>query len=528
MQIFIKLFFNEKFIVVFLVLFGVLGLMFMTTQARHQMSDHEEGFVKNAHLNLLTRTHAEVSRLSAEENLLKTENAAGNNRLWMIHLLSKNFEEKPQEIFLSSLHPKNPANEAKGFELRGLNYLNEHSEKNFYYEFDEDNKKFYYLEGIKAIPLCLQCHSNVQVGDIRGGISTVDDITSLLLEHNVIIKRFTIVATIFISILVFIFVIYRMLLKANQKMTHLNETLEEKVVERTLEFYEEKQFLQTVLDSSPHIMVVTDGRKLISTNKLFFTLSHFENLEAFSKKYDCICDLFQKHDQSGYLQEKIIEGREWPFYILKHPDIEHKVKIILDAKIYYFSVRAQMIGDTNKILVEFSDISDLEIQKTHYEHIATTDKLTGIANRFQFDTLFSYAIKNAKRNKEPLSLIMFDIDFFKKVNDQFGHDIGDITLHHFAQTLKKRLRLSDIFARWGGEEFMIILPKSNSKDALRLAEELRLAIEKEHFQEVGHITVSFGVASMKTDDNEDSFLKRVDTGLYSAKENGRNRVEYCE
>jgi len=124
-----------------------------------------------------------------------------------------------------------------------------------------------------------------------------------------------------------------------------------------------------------------------------------------------------------------------------------------------------------------------------------------------------------------LSLIMFDIDHFKKVNDTYGHAVGDYVLQTLTQIVKMDLRETDYLVRWGGEEFIIIAPDTDVRRAEILAERVRKSAEEYSFDQVGTVTVSFGVTQFTGDDTEDTFIKRTDDALYSAKRMGRNRVE---
>ncbi len=157
--------------------------------------------------------------------------------------------------------------------------------------------------------------------------------------------------------------------------------------------------------------------------------------------------------------------------------------------------------------------------------LAHKDPLTGTQNRLAFMKAIEEEIERAKRYKTPLSIIMFDIDFFKKINDTYGHGIGDEVLKKLAETIEKNLRKTDKLFRIGGEEFIIILPNTNIENAKIVAEKLRKAICKTDFGKPGRITISLGVTSFTKEDNEDSFLDRVDKALYMAKNNGRNRLE---
>ena len=156
---------------------------------------------------------------------------------------------------------------------------------------------------------------------------------------------------------------------------------------------------------------------------------------------------------------------------------------------------------------------------------ATTDTLTGICNRRRFDELLTSEIHRAARFSSPLSLMLFDVDHFKRVNDTFGHQAGDQVLTQVAVVVSGAIRAVDLFARWGGEEFAVLLPGSDIDAARVLAEKLRMLLENQPFPDVGHITCSFGVAEYAAGDDADAMLKKVDSALYRAKKTGRNRVE---
>ncbi len=134
-------------------------------------------------------------------------------------------------------------------------------------------------------------------------------------------------------------------------------------------------------------------------------------------------------------------------------------------------------------------------------------------------------IKRARRHKTPLSIIMFDIDRFKTINDIHGHDTGDYVLKDISKIVSENLRENDIFVRWGGEEFLILAPETDIFHAKLLADKLRIIIREFHFSGVGNISSSFGVAQFDENDDTDSFIKRVDINLYKAKRSGRDKVE---
>lgn len=165
-----------------------------------------------------------------------------------------------------------------------------------------------------------------------------------------------------------------------------------------------------------------------------------------------------------------------------------------------------------------SEVRDLE-------ELASTDRLTGAWNRRHFETALEGEIHRALRFGHPLSLVMFDIDYFKQVNDTFGHQVGDQVLTEFAACIRSGLRKSDSLTRWGGEEFMVLMPNTPQAAARTAAERFRKMIAAQDFTTAGSLTASFGVAQFIEDETVEEFIGRVDAAVYRAKDAGRNRVE---
>jgi diguanylate cyclase (GGDEF)-like protein len=157
-------------------------------------------------------------------------------------------------------------------------------------------------------------------------------------------------------------------------------------------------------------------------------------------------------------------------------------------------------------------------------HIAEVDQLTGIYNRKRLDETLEREIERFLRYSRPFSVILADIDKFKDVNDSYGHQVGDEVLIQMAEILSDRIRATDTFGRWGGEEFMLICPEIGIDAAMQLAEELRRAVEEKNFTTAGHQTISIGVATCREGDKANDVVKRTDDALYEAKDSGRNRV----
>lgn len=158
------------------------------------------------------------------------------------------------------------------------------------------------------------------------------------------------------------------------------------------------------------------------------------------------------------------------------------------------------------------------------KELASTDPLTEVANRRSFELKLSDEMARANRYEEPLSLLMLDIDHFKDVNDQHGHDAGDMILKELTNEIKEQVRKIDFIARWGGEEFMIILPKTPIGMAQAFAERLREHIEAYAFSCSSETTISLGITTFHAGESKDDFVSRVDQALYEAKESGRNRI----
>jgi diguanylate cyclase (GGDEF)-like protein/PAS domain S-box-containing protein len=156
---------------------------------------------------------------------------------------------------------------------------------------------------------------------------------------------------------------------------------------------------------------------------------------------------------------------------------------------------------------------------------ATTDPLTGVSNRRHFEQALAAQISRTRSYGEPLSLLIVDLDEFKIINDRFGHQVGDRVIVELARLLKASVRKADLLARWGGDEFVVMLPHTGPDEALQLAEQLRLSVSVHVFPVVPKLTGSFGLAVLQAEETAEQFFARVDHMLYAAKAAGRNRVK---
>ncbi|GAB4532479.1 MAG: hypothetical protein Tsb0014_16960 [Pleurocapsa sp.] len=187
----------------------------------------------------------------------------------------------------------------------------------------------------------------------------------------------------------------------------------------------------------------------------------------------------------------------------------------------------ELAQELSKTIENFSEeIHQRDRLSQHLKQMATTDKLTGAFNRLKWDEALTDEIDRVKRSKQDLSLIIFDIDHFKKINDTYGHDVGDVVLIEVVKIAKELIRKTDSLYRIGGEEFTILAPYTDCDRVLILAERVRRAIDSHIFEKVERVTISMGVTQFQESDEAKQFVKRADTALYQSKQGGRNQVNY--
>ena len=176
---------------------------------------------------------------------------------------------------------------------------------------------------------------------------------------------------------------------------------------------------------------------------------------------------------------------------------------------------------------EASELANAELRQAldQLEQAAGTDRLTGAWNRRRFEDGALLLMAMSDRRKDPLSLILIDLDRFKVVNDTFGHGVGDEVLKSVVGTIREVLRASDGLVRWGGEEFIVLCPATTLAGTTILAEKIRQAVEAHSIPQVGMVTISLGVAQHQHSETLDAWITRADGALYRAKERGRNRIE---
>ena len=230
-----------------------------------------------------------------------------------------------------------------------------------------------------------------------------------------------------------------------------------------------------------------------------------------------------------YLSERLIDAYGWTLLVATPVEGIFASRVLGIALtllatmmlLIYVIARDRAVHDH----VQMDRRLELEELARDLDFKATTDPLTGLSNRLKFDKALSGEIRRARRFDVALSLVIYDVDHFKQINDAYGHQVGDQVLIKLSGFVAKRMRETDLLARWGGEEFVILLPSSDASMAERFAEILRGAIATLPFDHGKPVTCSFGVAQMAMGESAERFIARADEALYRAKLNGRNRVE---
>lgn len=283
---------------------------------------------------------------------------------------------------------------------------------------------------------------------------------------------------------------------------------------------EEVTKLSKAIEQTDDIITITDRTGMLTfINDSYLKHTGYTYEESIGQPSSMVKS--GKHNKAFYkgMWSQILSGETFRSVIINRKK---------DGELYYEEKTITPIKNDAGYITSFvstgKDITTRIEMQQDLERLATTDQLTGIYNRHKFEELFQHEIDRSRRYKKELSLIMLDIDYFKNVNDTYGHDAGDMVLKNVVNIVKTSIRNTDIFARWGGEEFLILCPETDMDAAEMIAQKLRRNIEVFDFDKVGKITSSFGVTLYNEEDDQDTFTKRVDEALYEAKDGGRNRV----
>ncbi len=281
-------------------------------------------------------------------------------------------------------------------------------------------------------------------------------------------------------------------------------------------------------------------------NRSVKTLLGYEQDDAMGMRMDAFLApeaIPVAHEYLSRVHQAIVNRTEPPKF---HGEIRQRRK---DGRLIWTDVLAFPILDDKGDLLELLGVSrDIEERKRYelelrqardkaeaaqaaleranaeLQNLASTDALTGAMNRRQFEITLDRQLTSARRHGESLCLVMFDIDYFKRINDGYGHSCGDQVLVQVSQIVRNSLREGDVYGRWGGEEFLILLPHCDLENGKRIADGLRRRFAQYEFPQIGHVTASFGVAQWEREEAASNWIRRVDAAMYTAKGAGRNRV----
>jgi diguanylate cyclase (GGDEF)-like protein len=280
-----------------------------------------------------------------------------------------------------------------------------------------------------------------------------------------------------------------------------------------------KDMVNTMFDN---IIVVEDFKPLgiLTTKDIMYLIKNKKNLDLPISTY--MTSPVETINKKASIKEALefITKKHYKRAIVVNDDgTMHGVIAQKDIISLTYSRWANMMKEYHDELSSINAI--LKDKNKEYEQKASTDSLTGLYNRYKFKELYEATIED---NKD-VSLILIDIDFFKKVNDAFGHNIGDRVLVQVSHTLLRTLNAKDIICRWGGEEFVALLPNRSLSEAENVAQEIRKNISELDIEFVGNLTASFGVSYIKADESMEDAIDRADKALYLAKNSGRNCVK---
>ncbi len=278
------------------------------------------------------------------------------------------------------------------------------------------------------------------------------------------------------------------------------------------------RFSRFVLDTYPNFLLVTNRTGVEYINRPFLKFLGYPTLEAFMENGPPLTSVIVDLPEGDWVGHLLDLRERVPIVHLRSGGADGPGKTLAHA------LTVSTILDLGKYIFSFANIVQIENRIKNLEEMAFTDPLTGACNRAKLGGFLDAEISRAKRHGISLSIILLDLDHFKKINDTHGHQVGDDVLTALSVLIANHIRASDLVARWGGEEFMLVLPEVDLPGAVQVAEKLRLLIEKTPFPEAGHITSSFGVAQFLADDSSRSLTERADLALYAAKNKGRNRV----
>ncbi|MBF0607615.1 MAG: diguanylate cyclase [Candidatus Magnetobacterium sp. LHC-1] len=295
------------------------------------------------------------------------------------------------------------------------------------------------------------------------------------------------------------------------------------------ELYEKSKLIGFILNSLPNFIFTTRDGKVEFANSTFLTFLSCESISEFTGKYKYPDDILSRNIDAGAGDTDSNPSAEYISlidYLKEHKEEESMVSVkTADCNNLSgaYILKYAHIPESEIYIFSLTDVENYESKRKELEITNITDELTGIYNKRYFNNTLSMHITNRQCSESPVSLIFFDIDHFKAVNDKYGHLLGDCTLKELAKLISEQIRTQDVLARWGGEEFVILMPNIKLDTAVKVAQRLRANIESQLICDI-RITSSFGVVTYAEGETEEEFLNRADALLYEAKRSGRNKV----
>jgi len=282
--------------------------------------------------------------------------------------------------------------------------------------------------------------------------------------------------------------------------------------------------LQHFIDTQNSIVVLTDGKKFKYANEKFIEFFGYPGLKDFLNRHDCICEKFLDHEE-GFSLKKVKQGESnWIESLLNLPPNARRVYMNnLQGVPEAFSVFINRYDATDYV-INFHNINSMILELERFHTMAIRDPLTGAYNRLYYETMIQKIIEINRRHGKHTGIIFFDIDRFKTVNDLHGHSVGDTILVVLTTLVQQVIRKSDTLIRWGGEEFVVLIEAKTLEDVYLCSENLRKAIERNTFEEIGKLTASFGVSLYTGHNTVLEDISLADSRMYCAKQAGRNQV----
>jgi diguanylate cyclase (GGDEF)-like protein/PAS domain S-box-containing protein len=284
-----------------------------------------------------------------------------------------------------------------------------------------------------------------------------------------------------------------------------------------------------------------EGVYIVDMNRnITFWNRSAENITGFSPEEitgrSCYNNILNHVDEEGNslclggcpLHKTILDGQDREAVVYLHHKNGHRVPVAVRTVPLYVE---GIVAGAVEIFSNSASQIDVMNRLEELQNIALHDHLTGLPNRRYLDAFLISRAKEARELKIPFSIALLDIDFFKSVNDTHGHDIGDLVLKMVADTLSGVFRKSDCLGRWGGEEFLAILPGIGKQDLLTLLDKAKMLVEKSVLRMEGteiSVTVSVGVTVAGENEFESETIKRADAGLYASKHAGRNCITWID